>query len=611
MRKLLTIALVLFLILGVNTAWASSKDFNIKANGKDIRVYDVNLELNNKKMESDYAPFILNDRTFVPVRLVAEYFKSEVEWIKESKSVVISKGNDKLIIKIDSQDAIKNGKPIKLDKDSIPLLVTYPNKEGKTVLPLRTISELLGYDVKWNGKDRLVSIKEPVNNSNKITEIKRINQKDRNDQIELKSTAGIKWIAEFEEDHNTLKLNFDGFVFDIDGKTSGTINIDSDLIQKIEYSNIDGNSSQMVVELKREVSQKIRALPNGEGINICFINKLTAIRPITYKGEGAILVEGVKSSSYNIIKLNNPYRYVIDIKDAELYNNVQSEEIPISLGFAQKIRASRFNPDANYDKNDSIVRLVLDSKDGINDGDAKIIKEGDDLVIIPSGSTENFSNFGDKTVISNGEEKKVEIQERKPRVTPHSKSDVVIYIDPGHGGKDSGAVSQYGDYEKTYALDISKRVNNILKNEGYNVSMTRTTDEYIKLYDRPDKANKADAHVFVSIHINSTLNEDAKGIETLYAPRDSTSVKYDPQYPLAKTIHEEVIKATGANSRGTKQRSDLVVLRLTEMPAVLVEAGFISNEEDLMKLNDPAYLEDCARGIANGIKKYIKETYGY
>ena len=146
---------------------------------------------------------------------------------------------------------------------------------------------------------------------------------------------------------------------------------------------------------------------------------------------------------------------------------------------------------------------------------------------------------------------------------------------------------------------ISLKLVTILQNCGYQVIMTRSTDVEVGLYERADLANAAGADVFVSIHANAAENRpDYQGIYTYYHPSSNRGAR------LAQAIQTPLCQITGAVDRGIKD-ADFVVLRETEMCAVLVETGFMTNHEELMNLNEDSYQQLVAQGIARGIIDYL------
>ena len=186
-------------------------------------------------------------------------------------------------------------------------------------------------------------------------------------------------------------------------------------------------------------------------------------------------------------------------------------------------------------------------------------------------------------------------------------SDRVIVIDAGHGGKDPGASSPNKVREKDLNLVMALKLESALKVLGYNVVMTRTTDVAVGLYDRPALANEINADIFVSMHANSTGNSAVSGIEVLYSPTVSGSNKALEQFPLARIVMDEILKATGGKERGVIKRADLVVLNRTKMPAILVETGFLSNANEEKLITNESYQNKMVQGIINGIDSYFEK----
>ena len=169
---------------------------------------------------------------------------------------------------------------------------------------------------------------------------------------------------------------------------------------------------------------------------------------------------------------------------------------------------------------------------------------------------------------------------------------VRIAIDAGHGGYDNGATYQ-GRREKEDNLDIALAVGEILEKNGVEVVYTRVTDVYDSPVRKAQIANEAGADFFVSIHRNSSPNPNTySGVETLVY--DEAGVKAE----MAENINAELAKI-GFNDLGVNLRKDLAVLRRTQMPALLVEVGFINTDVDNALLD--ARFEETAQAIADGI----------
>ena len=171
-----------------------------------------------------------------------------------------------------------------------------------------------------------------------------------------------------------------------------------------------------------------------------------------------------------------------------------------------------------------------------------------------------------------------------------------VVIDPGHGGRDPGAVFE-GRQEKDDNLALALAVGELLENNGIDVVFTRTTDVYDSPYEKAVISNNADADYFVSLHRNSSQTPGVgSGVQAL--------VYEDQGIPaeMARNINEELSRL-GFQNLGVDERKGLVVLRRTKAPAVLVETGFINSEEDNALFDEK--FDDIAAAIANGIMNAV------
>ena len=192
-----------------------------------------------------------------------------------------------------------------------------------------------------------------------------------------------------------------------------------------------------------------------------------------------------------------------------------------------------------------------------------------------------------------------------------------VYIDPGHGGIDSGA-SYGGVYEKNLALSVANNLKANLIQLGYQVLMTRTADYNVDFKtERSKMANQSNADIFISIHFNATglASSNATGIETYwyqydpeYQPKINAAMHNDPtrlaeSKILANQVQASLIGGTGAVNRGVR-RETFAVLRETAIPAILVELGFMNNPSDLQKIKEDSYQTKLANALAQGIDNW-------
>ncbi len=171
-----------------------------------------------------------------------------------------------------------------------------------------------------------------------------------------------------------------------------------------------------------------------------------------------------------------------------------------------------------------------------------------------------------------------------------------VVLDPGHGGTDYGAIRE-GINEKDLTTDLTQRVASILKSKGYKVAMTRTEDVYLGLQERCDFTEAENPEIFVSIHINSAVATEPYGIETHYY--------HEPSKELAEVIQKHLVSEINSKDRGVL-KSKFYVINHTDVPAVLVETGFLSNPEERAELITEKRKQATAKAIAEGIIEYLK-----
>lgn len=197
-----------------------------------------------------------------------------------------------------------------------------------------------------------------------------------------------------------------------------------------------------------------------------------------------------------------------------------------------------------------------------------------------------------------------------------------IVIDPGHGGRDGGTANRKHDLnEKTSALDVSRRLRDLLKAQGFEIVMTREDDRYLGLAERATIGREQRADLFVSVHFNAAVNAEVHGTETyVMTPRHQRSTSSSQSSPddgniepgnandawnvvLGLQMHRSLRQHLALNDRGLK-RARFAVLRLAECPAVLVESAYLSNDTEALKVASPAYRGEIAQAIANGVIAY-------
>src|SRR5438132_8151632 len=177
--------------------------------------------------------------------------------------------------------------------------------------------------------------------------------------------------------------------------------------------------------------------------------------------------------------------------------------------------------------------------------------------------------------------------------TSRMSENVTVVIDAGHGGHDRGGIPGQKIAEKDMTLDVAQRLGNVLAASGYHVVMTRDSDVFVPLPTRVAIANSYRNAIFVCIHFNATKRMGAGGIETYFYSRDSL--------PIASAVHYYVAGGAPSANRGVRRRG-YYVLRKTNVPAVLVECGFLTNPTEGAYAQTASYRQKLAEEIAAGVR---------
>jgi len=283
--------------------------------------------------------------------------------------------------------------------------------------------------------------------------------------------------------------------------------------------------------------------------------RITQVRIEQLTGRFRIVIEGNRPFEYTVREFIEPDRLVIDIPGAVFIPVKQ--EIPVAGAIVSEVRAAQFQADPN------VTRIVV------------VLRRKTVYTVVP-------------TTDGSGA---VAVEVPEPGLRAH-----VVAIDAGHGGRDMGATGPSGLLEKDVVLDIAMRAREQLVRAGVRVIMTRETDEFVELADRPRLAKQQGATVFVSIHANASTRAGASGSESYFLSPQSLT--------LAQMVQEELSRISGLPNRGVKT-ANFLVLRESDVPAILVEVAYVSNVDDENRLRTVVFRQRLAEAVVRGVQRFL------
>lgn len=413
MKKwLIVLSLFMIMVLTTDTlSFGEGNIINVSMNGSTVKVREVPVMMDGQSFKSEVPSFVYIDRTLVPVRFIAESLGAKVDWDQKTKTATVVQNNNTIKLTIDSTKAIINNETRTLDKNSTPKLVTFSNKDSRTMVPVRAISEVFGYEVGWNQENKIPYISTNTSEEDVIDFNPGVNPPVSSDvaaisdiSIQKGSTPLQKIVIKSDEkiEHETLFLpDSNKLIIDIKnsklnlkdtGSGSGNIQANDAHFSKVEYSQYSTNPyiTRIVVTMNGKANYEIVSSSDGKTNVLSFAKKVNGISLDTIDGKDALVIDGT-GTSYNVLKLKNPDRIVVDLMDATLGGKLH-EDYNYELGFIKGVRTSQFLGDNNYSSLDRIVRVVLDVKDGITDPNIKVDTINNKLIIYPERSFwENIS----------------------------------------------------------------------------------------------------------------------------------------------------------------------------------------------------------------------------
>lgn len=686
---------------GVQGAYAAQLVYDGQTHYYDAPA--ISLYINDEKIETKVMdPIQLDSRVLVPAREVFETMGAAVNWDSSAQKVTVSYGETEVILNVNSTSVLVNNKTCQLD---VPAKLI----NNKIMIPIRFISENLGFDVKWEGSSHAVKIytnskpeklpetgtepeQKPEANVPEIGEKPSIGEGENMSETAVIGDQSYTGVSS----SNTINLPAESYMqtqissvqaTEINGELVSIINATSPIsnaqvqvqsgkiiidignsisalsstitpdynsyVKQIRTSQYTADTTRIVYDLKSGSTANImfnetrnaiyvylspQYIENIEVINegnhdSIFFKGLTAAQLKVNQTSDQILsfsVDNVQIAqdvnwnninanyiqSVNIMKNGSGMTGTININDTigyEVTNAVGGVKIVLSKPTYSNMNYSSDSTRGYLNlRNININTAAITSKDLYREkkwiidlgddysstlgygtltvGDGKLV----DVEVATSGTTKltvrtssiyalNINNLGTS----------VQLEFLKPS----EKFDKIVVLDPGHGGSDVGAVGS-GLQEKNMNFNQFKGIYELLQNDpSIKVYTTRDSDVYPTLQYRTEMANDIGADLFISIH-NNSAGAAATGTETLYFP--STVDTKGKQ--IAQLVQNNIVNYCSMNNRGIKARADLYVLRTSDMPAILIETGFISNAAEATRINSASYISTWAQAVYDAIQ---------
>ncbi|WP_068499648.1 N-acetylmuramoyl-L-alanine amidase family protein [Paenibacillus kribbensis] len=481
-------------------------------------------------------------------------------------------------------DLFLDGKRVEAPADARPEMVN-----GKVMVPLRVVGEQLGYQFKWEPQAYKISIQK--NSTDMAMYVGRTSADVNGKTVSLDAPPVLRGNStmvplRFVGEQMGLKVDWNNKSKSVN-LSQKTTTPQTDQQAESQKTSTQNTSSKQKTSATTTTTNAAEADKRTETVLSPSKQQNTEqskantllVQDLTFEHD-ALKISLNKTATPKVFKMTEPDRIVVDLPGAAL-----------SSGFSQPfpVRGDGSRLLTNSDGTDGIQEIRFAPADGQNGGVR---------VVIALNQARDYELSTNSTG-----EITLQLRERSenPVVTPtHVEGRQIVVIDPGHGGKDPGAASVTGRREKEFTLAVALKVQQLLQNDpSFQVVMTRDEDTYPTLDERAQLANDQQASVFVSIHGNSmpaSNNGKANGSETYYARQESLN--------LATTMHKHLVAATGFKDNNIKMANHLVT-RKSQMPAVLLECGYLSNPSDEAAMFTEETQERIAQGIVDGLKEYL------
>ncbi len=587
--------------LGADVHWyGSERKVSIHKDEKTILLYIDSplVTVDGKESTLDTSPFILNNRTMVPIRFVSETLGAKVDWVQSERAVYVT--------------------DLRLNTLSVELT----EEDNKRVFMIKTSQNAAFERIETEEKERvLIRVENVVLNTsgqtvsvgkNGVSGYTLSQEADGSAWVDIELLKGQIVKEEVFSDRyllhlplpigevafgsyqgvDAVRLQADGSpgislfaltsphraVMDIDSayllNSGGSFAVDHDYIEQVRYAQHDPDTVRVVVDLTRPAAT-FTARENGS----IYLLLAPDIEQINIKEDSAGGELTVFSSG-----------------SMEVSSSQQDKKTSLLIPYARW--SEGLSVTVEVEGKNQTVHTAADIE--------KTLEVGGAVIKSIKGSSQEAGISLEITWTEEAKDREVRQPNRQEVIVKAGREDPppltgrVIVIDPGHGGYDTGAVGPTGLREKEVVLAVGLMMRDLLVEQGAEVVMTRDRDVYLTLSDRVALAHQVRADVFVSVHANGFENPAAHGTSTHYMDNHQDS------RPLAQLVHSHMLSEVERRDRGVKI-SNFHVLRETNMPSCLVEIAFVTNPEEEALLKTTAFREKAARGIVQGLMVFFDQ----
>lgn len=578
MRRKISIMLLVGYLLCQSMGMLQAQTLIVDGRQIEYTLAPISLYVNKQPVQTTVMdPIVLDNRVLVPAREVFEAMGAKVGWNNTSKKVTIEYKTETIILVVNDTNAIINGKTVVMD-------VSGKIINNKVMIPVRFVSEAMGMKVQWDSANRRVWIDEPVIEE-ETTQIPNI-------QEVITTTTNTQFVATITANNamSDIKVSTlsNKVIIDIpNSKCLLNPSIDpvaNTYVERIRTSQFTADTTRVVLDLKTTVEVSTSYSSDRRAFNIMVTSKDGNQTNPDNNNNGNNNSSNGGTNEDTTTTPSQVMTYIPGVKPLLTLPGVTASQVKVNDDYRNKT-------------------LVLDlGKDYSKTIPNQVLKPNDDYISSITVETKGTTKV---TIVT----KKIYAynlttsnnQSVFEMVRPKEKYKQIVVLDIGHGGSDAGAVGN-GLTEKEINFNQGMALYKLLEaDSNIKVYMTRDTDVYQTLKFRATLANEIDADLFVSIH-NNSASSSVTGTETLYYP-STTDTRGEA---IAKLVQDGIVKTCGTKNRGIKPRSDLYVLNSTNMPAILIETGFISNASEAQLINSKTFIDKWAKSVYSSIVEGFK-----